>query len=132
MPEEPGAPRQFRPFAAFLADQRQGHAAAEASEGLNSLIEAVVEHGKAGTLSLVIKVRPAGSGHHTVFVTDEVKLNLPTGDREQALFFVDDDCNLCREDPRQMSFEALRSVPDPETGEIREIRESHIGGGPVA
>lgn len=128
MPDEP-VETHVRPFADWLAEQRKGHAAAEAAAALNELIEAVQEYGKAGQMSLTIKVKPAGSGGSTVFVTDEISLRLPKSEPEAALFFVDDDNNLVRTDPRQMTIDsALRSVPDP-TALAHEAPFRRIGEG---
>lgn len=111
--------RHVRPFADWLHDQGRGVLAAELSDRLNELVEAVALHGKAGSLTLVIKVAPAGKNGHTVVVSDEVKSKLPEGDREDSIFFVDEHCNLTRHDPRQQSL-PLREV-DRDTGEIRTI-----------
>lgn len=108
------ADRRVRPFADFLLEQRRGLLHHELSEGLNELLEAVLEHGKNGSLTLTVTVKPAGAGDMTVFVTDDVKVKKPEGDRPASLFFVDDDRNLTRENPRQMSFESLREVPKPD------------------
>lgn len=56
-------------------------------------------------------------------MSDEIKLKLPEFDREASLFFADDDRNLVRTDPRQLTFESLREVPPPRgvniaTGEV--------------
>lgn len=102
--------RRIRPFADWLLEQRRGTLHAELGDGLNELLDAVVEHNKGGTLTLVVHVKPAGVGDETVFVSDEVKVKKPVGDRPATLFFVDDDRNLTRENPRQLSFETLRSV----------------------
>lgn len=102
--------RQIRPFADWLAEQRGGVAASEASEALNELLEAVMEHGKAGDLTLVVHVKPAGTG--AVFVVDEIRLKKPQPEKAAALYFVDDDHNLSRHDPRQQRL-PLREVPPP-------------------
>lgn len=104
--------RRIRPFADWLVEQRRGLLHAELGEGLNELLDAVVELGKPGTLTLTVHVKPAGVGDETVFVSDAVKVNKPQADRPAALFFVDDERNLSRENPRQLSFETLRAVDD--------------------
>lgn len=110
--------RTARPFADWLIEQRGGRLHAEVTTALGELLDAVIEHDKGGSLTIVIRVRPAGSGvgAGTVFVTDDVVVKAPSGERPAALFYVDDDRNLTRHDPRQQSFDSLREVPPiPET-----------------
>jgi hypothetical protein len=103
--------RQIRPFADWLLEQRRGLLHAELGEALNGLLDAVIEHHKGGSLTLTVSVKPAGDNDLTVFITDEVKVKKPEPGRPAALFFVDDDKNPRRENPRQQSFASLREVP---------------------
>lgn len=119
----------IRSFATLLAEQRYGQASVEASEILASLIEAVTETGKGGSMTLKISVRPAGKGkadRRTLQVFDEITAKLPEAERESSLFYATDAHGLSREDPRQQKFEikevpppAVRDVPDP--AEAREV-----------
>lgn len=119
---EPIEERQTRPFADFLAEQRDGKAHAEITNLFNELIEAVQAHSKAGSLTLQIRVKPAGRGSEdTVFVSDEVSIKKPKGERPEAIFFVDDSHNLQRNNPRQERL-PLREVPKPAT-ELKEVRK---------
>ena len=92
---------QVRPFAAFLQEQRGGEAHAEASELLQEVIRAATATGKVGTLTLKIKIKPSKAGGRTVTVTDAITTTVPQFDREVAVFYVDDDGNLHRNDPAQ-------------------------------
>lgn len=106
--------RQVRPFADWLRDQRNGRTHDELSDALNELVEAVQEHGKAGSITFIVKVKPAGRGDHgTVLVSDDVRLKAPTGERPETVFFADDDHNLVRHNPAQPSL-PLREVPRAE------------------
>lgn len=117
--------RHARPFAEFLREQRSGTTHDELSQGLNDLLEAVSETGKAGQITLTVKVKPAAKGNHSmVSVADTVAVKLPQGERGEAIFFIDDDFNLTRDNPNQPSL-PLREVPkagkdraaDPESEE---------------
>jgi hypothetical protein len=111
--------RHVRPFAEWLLEQGRGALAGELSDRLNELVEAVHLHGKGGSLTLTVKVAPAGKNGHTVVVSDEVKSKLPEGAREDSIWFVDGDCNLVRHDPHQQAL-PLREV-DPPVVDVRDI-----------
>lgn len=114
--------RHVRPFADWLAEQRNGHAAAELSEAFNDLIEAVAEFGKSGSLTFTVKVAPASKGDVvSVLVTDTITLKAPEGERPQSVFFVDSDANLTRQNPMSPSL-PLREVPRAGDDELREAR----------
>jgi hypothetical protein len=88
-----------KPFAAWLQEQRNGGLHAELSERLAELVSACLEHGKAGTLTLSVKVAPNKDGV-TVTIFDDVKAKAPA-DRGAAIFYADDHGNVSRRDPRQ-------------------------------
>lgn len=98
-----------RTFASWVAEQRQGALHAELSEKLAELTAACMEHRKKGVLTLKVTVEPQ-KDKVTLFVSDDVKLSLPEGDRPSALYFADDAGNLSRNDPRQLEI-PLREVP---------------------
>lgn len=106
----PDTKKQVRPFAAILQEQRRGLTHSELSDGLAELAAAVIEHGKVGTLTLQLKLKPSGDGA-SVLITDTVSVKAPQGEREPAIFFADSEGNLTRTDPRQMELAELREVP---------------------
>ncbi|MER8083802.1 hypothetical protein ABTZ57_01235 [Streptomyces sp. NPDC094048] len=100
-----------RPFAAFLQEQSGGQLHDELSTRLHELIEAVRETGKAGSISLKVDVKPiAGTDGRTLTVTDTVAAKVPRTERPKSIFFVTDDGNLSRTDPRQPVITGLREV----------------------
>lgn len=117
--------RQIRPFADFLQEMAAGDTHSELSVALNELVTAVTVTGKVGTLTLTIKVKPAGrNSEATVLITDDVKVKVPVGDRPESVFFVDTSGNVVRHNPNQGRL-PLREVPggiavDLTTGEIKE------------
>jgi hypothetical protein len=108
--------RDVRSFVEFLHEQRRGATHVELSDGLNKVTEAVVEHGKVGTITLTVKARPGGDD--MVIVEDEIKLKIPEPGRAANIYYVDDDANLQREDPRQQRLN-LREVGKNE--KVRDI-----------
>lgn len=113
-----------RPFADFLREQSGGKSHDELSEGLHDLIAKVSDTGKAGSITYVVTVKPLKDDLEVFIVSDEIKLKLPEHDRKASMFYPDENGNLTRTDPRQLTFDSLREVPagvDPVTGEIREV-----------
>lgn len=114
----------IRPFADWLREQSRGMTHDELGEGLHTLIQRVRDTGKKGSLVLVVKVERMKGDHDVLVVSDEIKLNLPEHDRKASLFYPDENGNLSRTDPNQLTFEGLREVPpanvDLTTGEIKE------------
>lgn len=100
-----------RPFAAFLQEQRQGDLASELAERLQEIAQAVIQYEKTGSLTLTIKVAPTKM-EGALFVTDEVKANVPTAQRGGSFMFSDAKGNLMRQNPNQLSFDSpLKAVP---------------------
>lgn len=110
-----------RPFTEFLLQQAYGATHEELSQGLHTLLEAVRDNGKAGSLTLTIKVSPVGRGdERQVIVTDAVVVKKPAGKRPESFFFLDDDGNLTRKDPRQPEL-PLRDVARPAAAEAKAV-----------
>jgi hypothetical protein len=91
--------RQIIPFATILQQVSKGSAHTKLSENLADLTAAVRDHGKAGTLTIKVRVEPTkGTENLSVSVTSV--LNAPQ-ETETSIFFADDSGNLTRHDPRQ-------------------------------
>lgn len=115
--------RQLKPFADWLALQRKGSLANELAEALADLNRAVLETGKAGSVTLTIGVKPTGD-EVSVIVTDKVTSKVPEADRGQSIFFIDEDGNPLRsqqeldvKSPRLTSVGGV--VVDAKTGEVQ-------------
>jgi hypothetical protein len=102
--------RHVRPFAEWLQEHRNGLTQSELSDAYNDLIEAVHEHGKMGSLTFTVKVKPAARDAHMVVVVDDIKVKKPEGERGEAIYFIDEHSNLTRHNPAQPSL-PLREVP---------------------
>src|ERR1700683_3020226 len=102
--------RQIRPCGDFLQDMNGGVSHTDLSQALNDLVTAVATYGKVGQLTYTVKIRPAGRSASTVFVSDEIKLKTPEGERPESVFFVSSDGNVTRHQPNQMRM-PLREVP---------------------
>jgi len=100
-----------RPIVDTLREIRQGNCLDELSIHLNDLVAAVRETGKAGDITLKLKISPAGSGKvEAIQVDDTIILKLPELPKPSTLFFTTEDNNLQRQDPRQREM-GLEPVP---------------------
>lgn len=105
------ADKHARPFVDFLAQQGRAHE--ELTEGLHQVIAAVEETGKAGSVTLVIKVDPDKKAAGIFRISDNVTVKIPAHDRGTRIFFKDKSGNLSRQDPNQPELEGLRDVSAP-------------------
>lgn len=111
-------------FAVFLQDLRDGRAHSELSGQLEELITKVKETGKAGGLTLKIKIKPASRGGDVdkVTVTDAITVDLPKPERGEDFFWLTDDNDLSRNHPKQQSLE-LRDASSNQPTHFKEARK---------
>ena len=115
------AAKEAAPFSEWLLTQANGRTHAELTEKWHDLLAAVRETGKKGSLQLAVTVTPAGKGDdRMVFITDNVTSKMPQGDRPQAVFFIDDDGNVTRSDPRQMRLD-MKELEDADGKAPKEL-----------
>jgi hypothetical protein len=100
----------MRNFSDILREVRGGKADDELGDHLRELCEAVAATNKGGALTLTLTIKP--NGPNAVLVEDAVKMKAPEAAASATLFFVDEDHNLTRRDPRQLTLSELREVED--------------------
>lgn len=101
---------------------------------LTDLVNAVIETGKGGMLTLTIGIKPpARRDSSAVEIGYDIKCTKPKLPAAKTILFATPGGDLVREDPRQASLPEIREVPqaikasvrdvahDPQTGEIREV-----------
>ena len=103
-PDTAGEPGHIIPFGNVLAALQGGTTHTELSRELHNLTAIVLELGKKGTLTLTLNVVPSKE-YGRVELHDKVTVKEPERDRYASIFFVDDDGNLTRTDPRQLAFD---------------------------
>jgi hypothetical protein len=96
-----------RPFTQFLLEQRKGGLHEDLSSTLAEVVQAVMEHGKQGTVTVALKIKPIGDGQIQVF--DNVTAKAPEGEKAPSIFYTDKHGNVSRTDPRQTEM-PLRKV----------------------
>lgn len=108
-------------FAVFLAQHLAGRSNEEVSAEFHELLSAVNEHGRKGSLTIKVTVEPP-KGHvdgAPVVICIDSDLKAPKASAPPALYFVDDDGNATRNDPRQIAAFDVRDVHT--TTEIKDI-----------
>ncbi len=122
------AERRTRPFADFLAEHNKGSGARQAGEALQALVAAVQDTGKKGFVTVKVDVAPMKNADGMLITTVTVATKLPTVEPKPAVFYADDDSNLVRSDPRQLTFDSLKEVPADPRPELREASRPAAGG----
>lgn len=84
----------------LIQNQRKGDFASEISDKLAEVSKAAIETGKPGTVTIKIKVKPM-QGLEAVAIEDKVTATIPEGDPTRAVFYINDDGDLERNDPKQ-------------------------------
>jgi hypothetical protein len=92
-------------FLATLQRHRGGRLLAQASGKLAEVVAGVHDTGKAGTVTLTLTIKPAQRGQSAVVVTDKLTGKVPTLEAEASFWFATPAGQLCKEDPRQTTFE---------------------------
>jgi hypothetical protein len=113
-PPPPSDERRTRPFADVYNALDLGSVHRDTSNKLRDLVEAVQETHKDGTLTITLKVFKSKIGG-AIEIDAKVTAKLPEDKRATSLFFVDEDLNLVRDDPRQlaMNFGPVRVADAP-------------------
>ncbi len=86
MPEEQIKPKEI---IRVLGDLRGGLVATDASQQLERLVQAVMEAGKKGTISIQLTLDPHGKDNREIHVTAKVTSKVPQapGLNERSIFF---------------------------------------------
>lgn len=106
----------MKSFALQLNELNEGTVHSALTSDLNELLRTVQNTGRAGSLTLKIKVIPAvradGGTTDRVNITADRKLELPKSQMPSDFFYLTDDGETTRNHPRQQSLE-LREVASP-------------------
>jgi len=102
-------------FISTIKDYRDGKLARELDESLTELVSEIEEHGKGGSLTLTLALKP--NGEAAITASAKVSTKLPKRPIGDALFFTHAG-NLSRKDPSQAEMfdeiAAARSKKDAE------------------
>jgi len=87
----------------LLISMRNGAANDRATVELEKLVQAVMQTGKSGDVTIKIKVSKLKDGDTEQKVDIVVKSSIPVGDIPAGIYYPNDDGSLHRTDPRQLS-----------------------------
>lgn len=107
-----------RPFIDTMREIEYGHLLDELADVQKTVVDAVMETGKKGQITIVLNYTPEGQGQITI--ATDLKSKIPALPRGKSLFFVTPERNLSRQDPRQMEIDGLRKVAD-NSAETRKV-----------
>ena len=114
MTTKPDTDQQPQPaeFAAFLVGHLGGRTHEEIGTELHQLLEAVKAHGKKGSLTITVVIEPPSNGVEgaPLPIGIEYAAKAPKAAAPKNLYFLDDEGNPTRQDPRQMALD-LRTAP---------------------
>ena len=104
----------MKSFTLLLNELNDGSTQAALTADLKELLQAVQNTGRAGSITLKLKVAPTikGNGYvDKVTITAERKLELPKPEQPTDFFFLTDDGETTRQHPRQHSLELREVAP---------------------
>ena len=108
-------------FQETILQINNGATVAELSEALERVVAAVRMAGKAGSITLTLKVAPASKGSTDVLMIEsQVRTKLPEPERGISIFYATDDNRLVRNDPKQQQL-PLRVVDIEQPRQLKEV-----------
>lgn len=102
-----------RTFSATVDALRFGELGTELTTKLRDLTKRCEDTGRAGSITLTLKLKPGNGGQ--IEVVDDVKVTQPKEEKGTTLMFATTEGFLQRNDPRQQEIEGLRQVPADST-----------------
>jgi hypothetical protein len=109
-------------FQETILQINNGATVAELSDALGKVVAAVRTTGKSGSITLTVKVGPAGKGSTDVLIVEsQVRTKLPEPDRGMTIFYATENNQLVRNDPKQIQL-PLRVVDiDQQHKDLKEV-----------
>jgi hypothetical protein len=92
-------------FASLLSGMKRGAVIGDLDESLKELVAAINKSGKAGELTLKLKITPEARANEDdtrqYTITENIGMKKPRKTRGKCTFFGDEEGNLLRDDPNQ-------------------------------
>ena len=109
-------------FLATMQRHRGGKDLADLSLRLSEVTAAVINTGKAGTVTLTVSVKPAKRGQSAVMVETKLAAKVPSMEPDASFWFGTADGVLQKEDPRQTTMFGSTERPMIDVGGASETR----------
>lgn len=106
-------------FVDVLQDLRYGTLHDELTEKMQEIVNACINTGKAGSLTLQIKLKPGKSGE--LELTDTIKSTVPELEKGSSIMWATQEGNLQRQDPRQITIEGLKDIGREEYKNLKSV-----------
>lgn len=130
--------QESKPFTDVLREIAQGRLVEELTDEMHELVQACMQTGKQGEITLKLKLKPGKAQAPTMTVLHDVTVKVPDFDRPEQYFFVDRSNTLTVQNPNQHPLplrdaeqargvmrEADGSLVDRETGEVLSAASNH-------
>lgn len=104
-------------FAMTLMRQGNGATNSEASVMLRDLAQRVRDTGKAGTITLQLRIAPIKNTTQ-VAISDKLSVKAPEYDRPTTIYYTTEDGEITRDDPDQPSLFNVKEVKRPSTAVV--------------
>lgn len=104
----------MKPITDTLRSLRSGVLVDEATDALAELVNAVMETGKAGELTIKLRLTKASRGSGALVIRDTVTVKRPAEEILETILYATPEGSLLTQDPRQQTLD-LKKVEDAPT-----------------
>jgi hypothetical protein len=111
-----------RTFCDAVDSLRFGALGTELTDELIALTNKCQETGRAGSITLTIKIKPGKGGQ--LEIEDDIKTKLPKPERGSTMMFATIEGHLSRADPRQAELPGIRMVDVGHDGKVHNVDTS--------
>ncbi len=96
----------------FLVPLAEGAVVPDLVNEIHEVVKAVRDTGRAGDISLKLKIAPCSGSERQVVVNAEINSKPPKSARPMSLYFADEEGALHRQDPLQMGLKFDEAKPE--------------------
>lgn len=105
----------MKPITDTLRSLRGGVLVDEASTALADLVNAVMESGKAGELTIKLRLTKASRGSGAIVIRDSIAVKRPADDVLETILYATPEGSLLTQDPRQQTLDLKKVDTEPAT-----------------
>ena len=105
-----------------VSSMREGKFQEEISEKFNDLVQQVIVHRKAGSITITLNVKPGEYADNDVVIFDNVTAKIPQPTKRPGIFFSDEEGVLSSENPKQQSLKLEEPVRGKANSKVVNIK----------